>query len=359
MSSLPGHARITRKAVELLEAENRGDPVYLALGFAGVPASVVARDILDVVLLGHWADFGQCHHFMRRFDGQSEREAHAEAVHWIWKNAVTAARILSRQISATLAPGGARTTAAVSGSLAGGDSGITSSQALGNALHAVQDSFAWGHVERDEPRGSRPGDIRRVKRYAGAEKDGHAEADELWKGHYRQGFSETGWFAVCATRDLLRIVVDSANAARGGRAVSLLRFEAYRDQWLRASEALSNQRDRAFDLIDRHYTGVRLGASNLKTINFDEEGLARALVEEAGADTRLVLEVFERLRDHYSSDSDDVAELYVNLVRKHKGPLEAALRSNPALIGVLVQVMDEGWTSGGESECIEYLKGLR
>lgn len=341
MSSLPGHAKITKKAVDLLASGKH--PVYAALGTAGVPLNVVARDVLDVVILGHWADFGQCHHFMRRFDGQSEREAYDEAVQWIWKNGSNAARILSRQIARMADPG---------------SDGPTSSQSLGNALHALQDSFAWGHVEREAPLGPYPGEIKRIKRYSGSEKDGHAEADEQWRGTWKSGFSESGWLAVRATQGLLQIIVESAIAARGDRAVSLLRFDRFVQQWLKPSESLSRERDRAFDLIDRFYTGVRLGAMNVKTLSMDEEGLAKALIDEVGTNTALTLRVFERLRDHYSSDSDDVAEIYVNAIRKGSAPLEGALRTNKPLVRVLIQVMDEGWTSSGEHECIDYLKGL-
>jgi hypothetical protein len=348
MSTLKGHFRITRRAVEELGKD--GAPVHRAIAAAGVPVDVVARDILDVLILGHWADFGQCHHFMRRFDGQSEREAYSEAVHWIWKNAADAARWMSTQLSASSLRGPSRPTS--------GGPPTLSSQALGNALHAVQDSFATGHALRERSTSTGPGAIHRVKRYAGSEKDGHEAADKEWSGSFKDGFSETGWFAVQATKELLRIVTDGAAASRGGGAVSLLGFESYRNQWLRASDALSNERDRAFDLIDRFYTGVRLGASNLKTISMDEEGLANALVREAGTNSGLTLEVFERLDEHYNSDADDVAEIYVNAVRKAGGPLEAALRSNSKLRDRLIKVMDEGWTSGGEKACIDYLKGL-
>jgi hypothetical protein len=349
VSSLPGHARITEKAVERL-AEN-SNPVYRALGSAGVPVNVVARDLIDVVILGHWADFGQCHHFMRRFDGQSEHEAYNEAVHWIWRNGLEAANLMSRQIvlMGMARPGGPD---------GGTYSGPTSSQSLGNALHALQDSFAAGHAERGAPMGPLPGEITRIKRYAGSEKDGHEEADKQWKGNFREGFSESGWLAVEATLRLLRIVVDTGAAARGNRAGSLLGFDTFRAQWLRAADSLSTVRDRAFDLIDKYTVSVRLGAMNLKTINMDEDGLAQALIDECGTNTALVLDVFTRLRDHYSSDSDDVAEIYVNAIRKNPGQIQGALRANPPLVRILIQVMDEGWTSAGEKDCIAYLKGL-
>jgi hypothetical protein len=342
MSDLPGHARITQKAVALVSGGT--DPVYRALGSAHVPVNVVARDLIDVVILGHWADFGQCHHFMRRFDGQSERQAYDENVHWIWRNALDAAAILSRQLALT---GPARSAAP------------TSSQPLGNALHALQDSFAMGHAEREAARGSLPGAIRRIKRYAGADKDGHEEADKQWRGNWREGFSESGWFAVEATSRLLRLVVEAATAARGSRPGALPAFDQFRQQWLAPSDALSHERDVAFDLIDRYTTGLRLGATNIKTIDMDEDGLAQALYTEAGTNTALVLGVFQRLDEQYNSDADDVAEIYVNLIRKNPGRIQPALQANPALVKVLIKVMAEGWTSSGEADCIRWLEGLK
>jgi hypothetical protein len=328
MSSLKGHARITRKAVALLASE--ANPVYRALPAGSVANNVVARDLYDVASLGHWADFGQCHHFMRRFDGQSEREAYAEAIHWIWKNANDAARILARQIRESrtprMGPHGMPMTVNL----------IGSSQPLGNALHAVQDSFAEGHAEREAPSRHvvvaglevrRPGAIRRIKRYAGAEKDGHEEADAAWSGG-RDGFSDVGWMAIGATHGLLRMIADAAMMSSGSQ-ISLPGYEGYRQTWLAMSNDLSAERDRAFDLIDRFYTGMRLGARNLKTVSMDEEGLARALYVEAGRDMALVHRVFVRLDEHYQSDADDIAELYVNHVRRSRGPIEAALRGNP------------------------------
>ncbi|HTR97331.1 MAG TPA: hypothetical protein VMH61_05470 [Candidatus Acidoferrales bacterium] len=345
MSSLPGHGRITRQAMEDLHQEPRYAEAFSAQAATNVAGNVMARDVLDVVILGHWSDFGQCHHFMRRFDGQSEREAYAEAVEWIRRNALEATRLLARR-------------AVLNGGVISG-SQTPISQSLGNALHALQDSFASGHAIREETQGSEPGPICKIKRYAGDEKHGHEEADEEWHvpGH-ESVFSAKGWMAIEATKALLRIIVDSTATARGGRTPSLLGFELFRTRWLRVSPALSDQRDRAFDLIDRYTLGIRIGATNLKTINMDEDALAAALVREAGADTKLVLEVFTKLDEQYNSDADDVAEIYVNEIRRRKGPLEAALKSDRALVARLIKVMDEGWTSAGEADCIRYLKSL-
>ena len=345
MSSLPGHGKITKQAVQDLAGEPRYAAAFSRFASTSVATTVMARDVLDAIILGHWADFGQCHHFMRRFDGQSEREAYEEAVHWIRLNGVEAARQFARHAQTS--------RGAVSGAQ------TPFSQSLGNALHALQDSFASGHVLRDATQGSAAGAICKIKRYAGDEKHGHEEADQEWHvpGNDRV-FSDKGTNAIEATKALLRMIVDSSATARGGGSPQLLGFETFRAQWLRVSGALSDQRDRAFDLIDRYTVGIRLGAMNLKTITMDEDALAAALIRDAGADTKLVLDVFTKLDEHYNSDADDVAELYVNEIRRRKGTLEAALRGNRDLVARLVKVMDEGWTSSGEADCIRYLKGL-
>ena len=157
MSSLAGHAKITRAALAMLAADGR--VAGSVLDPARVTARVLSRDILDLLTLGHWRDPAQCRHFMRRFDGQGGREAYDEAVAWIRSRAAGAARVLARH--------GAP------------------SQALGDALHAVQDSFAPGHAEREAANGPFPGAIRRIRRYAGADKAGHAEGDAAWRGSGR------------------------------------------------------------------------------------------------------------------------------------------------------------------------------
>lgn len=77
-----------------------------------------------------------------------------------------------------------------------------------------------------------------------------------------------------------------------------------------------------------------------------------------GTDTALVLGVFTRLEDQYSSDADDVAEIYVNIVRHRHGLLEAAVKANRKLIKKLIDVLKGGWTSAGEKDCITYLQSL-
>src|SRR5262245_8133385 len=99
MSTLTGHREITAQAVRELAAEWPNSPLLRNLDAAGLPGSVVKRDIIDVLILGHWADFGQKHHFMRKFDGQSPYQAYVDAVEWIRSNALEAAQMLAKRLA--------------------------------------------------------------------------------------------------------------------------------------------------------------------------------------------------------------------------------------------------------------------
>src|SRR5262245_25110365 len=98
MSNLTGHGRLTAQAVQELQTNCAGHPLLRGLGAAGLGVDVVMRDIIDVAIVGHWADFGQSPHFMRRFDGQSPRQAYDESVEWIRRNACSAANERSRRM---------------------------------------------------------------------------------------------------------------------------------------------------------------------------------------------------------------------------------------------------------------------
>lgn len=351
MSDLSGHATITATAVRELARTWASNPIAAGLPSAGLPGAAVTRDILDVLSLGHWADFGQSHHFMRRFDQQSPFQAYEAAVEWIRTNALQSAQTLAIRI-ARMFPRGVNTGR---GSDIRGQmvfSGV-SWQPLGNAAHALEDSFAAGHVTRGPAISAKvPGLIEHVKRYAGKEKEGHEEGDEVWQDE-KGNLTQSGRFAVEAVKALLQMVIITAQA--GGTPKTLDRWPQFREQWLKASPKLSKSNDRVFELIDRYYSGIRLGANNIRTLSMDEEGLAKALLAE---DSQTTLAVFVRLDDEYNSDADDVAELYVNLIKARGGPAVTTLKANKPLIHRLIKVMDEGWTSSGEEECIRFLRGL-
>ena len=98
MSSPTGHWTITAQAVKTLASACASHPLAGNLATASLPMSVVARDVLDFPF-GHLGDFGQSHHFMRRFDGQSPKVAYEENVEWVRYNTLKAARQLSGRIT--------------------------------------------------------------------------------------------------------------------------------------------------------------------------------------------------------------------------------------------------------------------
>ena len=80
MSSLSGHRTMTKLAVRELVDGSPQDPILSGLGSALLPNHAVLRDVYDVFSAGHWLNFGQKHHFMRRFDGQKPYAAWQENV---------------------------------------------------------------------------------------------------------------------------------------------------------------------------------------------------------------------------------------------------------------------------------------
>lgn len=154
----------------------------------------VYRDTEDLFTGGHWSHDGQRHHFMR-YEGQTRRSAYDAAVQWIHDNAHTAAVRLReiwqkrRDYARMINP-------------------VYINEPLGNAIHALQDSYAEGHVTR-----KKEDDIYVVVDvlvYDAANKEkhddwpGHAALDERWKSN------DLGKEARVAGRELIRIVVFSS-----------------------------------------------------------------------------------------------------------------------------------------------------
>ena len=385
MSNLTGHSRLTALAVRELAKTCNSHTLAANMETAGLPGNVVMRDLLDIALLGHWADYGQSHHFMRRFDGQSPYKAYQEDTEWVRSNALRAVRSMTWRIryyaSRRPVPGVAPHTGVQQRcnvpSLP--DSGLSARQArkvlggdpathdrvnwqhLGNAIHALQDSFSASHARRSpssDP--ERPGAIEYIKVYAGDDKHDHADHDKRWFDAKTERFSITGRQAINATRALLEMVIITAQAASRSTASGqqLQGWDSFRKRWLAASPRLSRERDFDIDFIERFHTGVHLG-NNTSTASMDEKGMANALFSEYGSDMQKVHAVFSRLDNHYDTDVDDIAELYVNLVKEKPGSVSQALAGNAQLVKLLIRVMDEGWTSDGEQACIDYLKALK
>ena len=96
---------------------------------------------------------------------------------------------------------------------------------------------------------------------------------------------------------------------------------------------------------------------NFKTLNMDEEGLAKAILTDHPIQMDIVYDVFYRLDNHYSSDADDVAAIYIGLIKKKRGSAEEkALKRSEKLVTLLVDVLNEGYTIGREPSLTRYLQ---
>ena len=96
---------------------------------------------------------------------------------------------------------------------------------------------------------------------------------------------------------------------------------------------------------------------NFKTMNMEEELLAKAILDEHPVQMDVVYDVFYRLDNHYSSDADDVASIYIKLVKEKSGSaVEQALKRHKKLVTLLVSVLDNGYTAGDETSLIQYLQ---
>ncbi len=296
----------------------------------------VYRDIIDVATTGHWSNFAQKHHFMRRFDGQSPYGAWEDACKWIRENALAFAK------------------AAV------GSNGQYHIDDLGYAAHAIEDSFAGGHCVRERAAGpTMPGAITHIKMYAGAEKDGHEHADTTWWDKKAGTLSLEGKLAKNAVKALLHLVFANVGKARASGTKSPAALDGwigYRDKWLKASSRLSKERDGAYDLVDDYWNGIVWGNGN-HAFNFDEEGMADAIFDKLGTNTGKIYKAFWRLNEYHTVDADDVAHYYVSRLRKNPGhKVTRAVVGDGKVVDILIKVLDEGWTTGDEQACIDFLK---
>lgn len=93
-------------------------------------------------------------------------------------------------------------------------------------------------------------------------------------------------------------------------------------------------------------------------LGVDELALANALYNEVRYETEKVLKVFVQLKNKYSTDADDIALIYVKLLKKSPNPTQLAVKGHIALRNYLVSIFDSGWTSQEEKRCIVFLKNM-
>lgn len=391
MSKLKGHFELTNAALAEIKKECGGNALAAGIvttpggerfgwGEAGhavagslflaLPADTpspshgaVLRDLRDVFTRGHWTDEGQKHHFMRRLDdSQSSRGAYDTAVEWIRSEASLAALALSSNLartSGTRAPLGPGDGACALPSVGTHGRRINvfagaASDHLGNAVHALQDSFSASHVERQGLTRYDPGAIKKIKAYEGHEKEAHSDHDHGWDTE--TGFSDAGKHAIEATKELTILVIEQAARAQTTTGP----WERFRERWLRVSPLLATQHE---DLIDRFIARfivvrtvtTRTGSSRTKTL--DHRRLAAALVQEYPGNAEGVYRIVRRVRDHWENATDELAESYVTAVRA-KGPdAIATLRAHATLVQELDRALDEGPTFGDQQRALDFLRG--
>ncbi len=205
-SDWEGHGHLTTVAIAAVRESLPPDLRWIADLLTRAPRSVQDRDIADVISLGHWTEPGQKHHFMRHAS-QSQLEAYKLAVDWIFGEAVTAAKLLrERHLHRTQAKADRVWDPFTRSEPARDEAGLIRLH-LGNALHALQDSFSAGHVTRD---GALV--ITEIHVYDDANRKGHEEHDKSWKGSDGK-LTKIGEAAVGASIALLECVLQSALAA--------------------------------------------------------------------------------------------------------------------------------------------------
>jgi hypothetical protein len=151
----------------------------------------VYRDLEDVWNGGQWNKEGQKNHFMR-YATDSELTAYEDACTWIFKNGFIAAQHLRDIWQKKL----------------GYYNPIYVTGPLGDAMHALQDSFSAAHVKRVKR--DDVWVIEGIYVYNDANKKasgtypGHEALDKQWKG------TELGNEAITACRELIRIVIHTS-----------------------------------------------------------------------------------------------------------------------------------------------------
>jgi len=179
-----GHQYLSMKAIE---AAHKGLPaslLWIRHFLSDTPTSTVYRDMTDVWALAHWRAKTQKHHFMRA-NNQREKDAYRENIEWIQQNAHKALYNLRRVWKEHL----------------GNYDPLFVNEPLGDAFHALQDSFSLGHVNREKR-----GDIyviTAIHVYDKTNKETHSELDQQWE-------SPLGKEAIIACRELTKIVILSA-----------------------------------------------------------------------------------------------------------------------------------------------------
>ncbi|MEZ6062447.1 MAG: hypothetical protein R3C19_19050 [Planctomycetaceae bacterium] len=92
------------------------------------------------------------------------------------------------------------------------------------------------------------------------------------------------------------------------------------------------------------------------TFRMNEPALAECLLD-MGSNLPRVRRIFEYLDAKHNSDADDVAELYIEGLKKNPS-LAKTVAGDRELVRVLKKVLSEGWTTESEKKAIAWLDSL-
>lgn len=101
-------------------------------------------------------------------------------------------------------------------------------------------------------------------------------------------------------------------------------------------------------LIDKH--------TNL--VSTDEHSIASAIIKECSYEMDKVVAVFKELDWAYTSDADDIALLYIKKLKSAQNNIKLAFKHHMRLRGLLISILESGWTSSEEQQAINYVRAL-
>lgn len=176
-----GHQYLSTQAIEAALKTLPANLLWIRHFLIDTSTPSVYRDMTDIWTLAHWRATTQKHHFMRA-KTQTQEAAYEEAVRWIRENAYRASYNLRRVWKESV----------------GYYHPSFVNEPLGNAFHALQDSFSAGHVTR-----KKSGDvyvITAIHVYNKTNKEMHSELGKQWQ-------SPLGKEAILACRELTKVIV--------------------------------------------------------------------------------------------------------------------------------------------------------
>ncbi len=186
-----GHEYISKEAIREALKDLPQKLQWIRHFLEDLNTPTVYRDVEDVFNGNQWSKAGQKNHFMR-YAGQTEQQAYDDACTWIYKNGFTAAQHLRDIWQKKL----------------GYYNPIYVTEPLGNAMHALQDSFSAAHVKRENKDDTWV--IEGIYIYNDANKKkhgdypGHKALDKQWE------HTPLGDEAIVACRELIKIVINTS-----------------------------------------------------------------------------------------------------------------------------------------------------